>query len=1015
MRVWVSILVSIAILVVASFAISYETSSTVINTQEETIPLLTPQQALSELKLPDGFTATLFASEPQVRQPIAMTFDSRGRMWVAENDTYSDRSTNYDLNQKDRVVIFDDENGDGEADSRKVFWDQGHHLTSVEVGFGGVWVLCAPDLLFIPDRNRDDVPDEEPTVILTGFNNDEVRHNIVNGLKWGPDGWLYGRHGITTTSFVGTPESPEELRIPVNCSIWRFHPQTEAFEVVCRGTTNPWGHDWDENGELFFINTVIGHLWHAIPGAHFERMFGQDFNPHLYRLMPQAADHFHWDTTEKWSDIRSKGQVVMSDSSDSAGGGHAHSGFMIYQGTNWPKEYRGDAFTLNFHGRRINRDSLDRNGAGYTGRHKADFAQSGDQWFRGVEISQGPDSGVYILDWSDIGECHENDGIHRTSGRIFKVTHNETEKLAAGDLRDLNNKQLLGKLLTENAWDHRIARRIFQERFVAGNDLSELRSMLQKIVENETDIRFRLRALWTLLSTGGVSDQILANISSDSNEHLRVWWLRTLQERSLNDSKSLGDQIPDLIESAKNEDSGLVLLYYASLLQRMELSDRLALGEILLQKETFANDPHLPLMVWYGIESAVGESPLEAVSLLKQCQMAEIQSFIARRIANEHKKQPEALVALVDFATSASNETTTQILAGAKDAFEGLRKATPPENWQSVSEQLAARNDNRIAQLVRELSVTFGDGRAVAELRRIVQDKAAAHSVRSNAIRSLVTAKDVESRKLLEDLVSDRDLGAEAIRGLAIVGDERTPHLLVKKYESLRGHVQPVAMETLASRPDFAVVLLKAVDEDLISASDIPSFYLRQMRVFDDPQLQKLLQKHLPEWRHTSQEKEERVNELRGLLTTARLEAANENRGREIFEKTCASCHKFYGRGGNLGPDITGSQRSNLNYLLGNIVDPSAEVAEKYRMSILALSDGRVISGVVLEEADDLIRIQTPNETLTILRDDVEARKNSTLSMMPERQLDQMTNEQIADLFAYLMSTSQVALPKPSN
>lgn len=218
------------------------------------------------MTVPPGFHVSLFASEPLLRQPIGMTTDSRGRLWVAENNTYSDAKINFDLSQHDRILILEDTDHDGRADRQTVFWDQGQKLTSVEIGFGGVWALCPPRLLFIPDRNGDDVPDGKPQVVLDGFDDGVVRHNIANGLRWGPDGWLYGRHGIQATSYVGVPGTLPSQRTPINCCVWRYHPTRRIFEVVCRGTTNPWGMDWNAQGELFFINTVIGHLWHAVPG-----------------------------------------------------------------------------------------------------------------------------------------------------------------------------------------------------------------------------------------------------------------------------------------------------------------------------------------------------------------------------------------------------------------------------------------------------------------------------------------------------------------------------------------------------------------------------------------------------------------------------------------------------------------------------------------------------------------------------------------------------------------------------
>lgn len=349
------------------------------NTQEITTPLLTPQEALAQMKVPVGFRVELFAHEPDVQQPISITTDERGRLWVAECYTYAESKVNFDATQKDRIVVLEDSDGDGRSDKRTVFASGLDKLTSVEVGFGGVWALAAPNLLFFPDKDRDDKPDGPPVVVLDGWDGNAVRHNIVNGLKWGPDGWLYGRHGILATSVVGAPGASESQRTKINCGVWRYHPTRKVFEAVAHGTTNPWGFDFDQHGEMFLINTVIGHLWHVVPNSHWRRMYGTHFNPYLFGIMEQTADHFHWDTKEAWSDIRKLG---VTDSTSAAGGGHAHSGLMIYQGDNWPKQYQGKAFTVNLHGRRLNCDRLERYKAGFTAKHEPDFLSTGDPWFR---------------------------------------------------------------------------------------------------------------------------------------------------------------------------------------------------------------------------------------------------------------------------------------------------------------------------------------------------------------------------------------------------------------------------------------------------------------------------------------------------------------------------------------------------------------------------------------------------------------------------------------------------------
>ncbi len=371
------------------------------------------------------------------------------------------RPSDFDDSQRDRIMILEDADHDGRAERHTVFWDQGPKLTSVELGLGGVWALSPPQLLFIPDRNGDDVPDGEPEVVLDGFNDREVRHNIANGLRWGPDGWLYGRQGILVTSLrrsarraAGRTDADQLLRSGVIIRRGRFS------KSICRGTTNPWGMDWNEFGELFFINTVIGHLWHAVPGAHYRRMYGEDDNPHTYRIdradgRPFPLGHGR----ASWHDIR---QIGVSPTTDQAGGGHAHSGLMIYQGDNWPARYRGTLFTINFHGRRLNNDMLDRQGAGYVGRHAADFMKTSDPWFRGIDLITGADGGVYVADWSDIGECHDNDGIHRTSGRIYKIVYGKPRQPAVPDVAKLSDEDLIAAQFQVNEWLVRQARRLGQ-------------------------------------------------------------------------------------------------------------------------------------------------------------------------------------------------------------------------------------------------------------------------------------------------------------------------------------------------------------------------------------------------------------------------------------------------------------------------------------------------------------------------------------------------------------------------
>ena len=596
------------------------------NTQQITTPLLEPSDALKGVSVPNGFTVKLSAAEPDVRQPIAMAWDSRGRMWVAECYTYAESRVNFNLDLKDRILVFEDTNNDGVFDSRKVFWDQASQLTSIVPGFGGVWAACAPYILFIPDRNGDDVPDSEPEVVLDGFDNESVRHNIVNGLKWGPDGWLYGRHGILASSEVGVPGTPREKRKRINCSIFRFHPITKVFDVICHGTTNSWGHDWDQHGQLFFINSVIGHLWHALPGARYQRMYGNHFDKFLYELIPQTADHYHWDQgNEHWAELKKNGITLPTDV---AGGGHAHCGMMIYGADNWPEEYRGQVFTMNLHGRRINRDILRRQGAGYVGHHAKDLMRTNDLWFRGTDLGYGPDGGVFVLDWSDIGECHENDGIHRASGRIFKITYGKTKPLTK-DLAKVNSLDLANLQTHSNEWYARMARRVLQERAVAGEVLGQVREHLFRLYSDIESVSHRLRAMWALHVTGGLEEEWLIKQSHDESEHIRVWSIKLLTD----DGQVSGRALARFVEMAELDLAGLVQLHLASTLRLLPLDKRWVLASPLVSNKRYADDPVLPLMIWYGINPAVGVDRAKAIQLLAKCKISKVRQFISRRLA----------------------------------------------------------------------------------------------------------------------------------------------------------------------------------------------------------------------------------------------------------------------------------------------------------------------------------------------------------------------------------------------
>src|SRR5690606_36860339 len=206
---------------------------------------------IASMYVPEGFQVDLIAAEPDVRQPIAFTIDERGRIWVAEAFSYPQRQP--EGQGKDRLTIFADEDGDGRFESRKVFIEGLNLVSGFEVGFGGIWVGAAPELLFIPDADRDDVPDSEPRVLLDGWGYQDT-HETLNNFLWGPDGWLYGNQGVFNASKIGKPGTPDDQRVELYAGVWRYHPVRHVFEVFARGGSNQWGLDFDSRGELFMTH-----------------------------------------------------------------------------------------------------------------------------------------------------------------------------------------------------------------------------------------------------------------------------------------------------------------------------------------------------------------------------------------------------------------------------------------------------------------------------------------------------------------------------------------------------------------------------------------------------------------------------------------------------------------------------------------------------------------------------------------------------------------------------------------
>jgi len=562
-----------------------------------------------------GFTVKLAAAEPDVIRPISFTIDARGRLWVVEAHTYPIRAA--EGQGKDRVLIMEDTNGDGTLDKRTVFMEGLNLVTGIELGMGGVWLSAAPNLLFIPVDQKTDKPTGPPQTVLDGWGYEDT-HEMFNNLKWGPDGWLYGTHGVFTQSNVGVPGATDAERTRLNAGVWRYHPTNKKFELFAEGTSNPWGIDFNDYGQSFVTVCVIPHMFEMIQGARYLRQAGNHFNPYTYDDIKEIGDHVHW--------IGDRGPHAGNFRSNSKGGGHAHAGAMIYLGSEkWPAAYRNNIFMNNIHGSRVNMDVLTRKGSGYVASHGEDFLLTNDTWSQWLNFKYDQSGSVFAIDWYDKNQCHSpNPDVHqKTMGRIFKISHS-TDQWKKVDLYKASDKELVECQLKKNEWYVRQARQILQER----GPNKKVHKMLKEILANNPDETRKLRALWALHVTKGLEEKDLLDLLSNESEYVRSWAIQLIAEDK-NPSEAAMKRFAEL---AANDKSALVRLYLTSALQRVDPAKRFEILEALVQHEEDKEDHNLPLMLWYALEPTVPVDMNRALAIAIKAKAPKILSYTKDRL-----------------------------------------------------------------------------------------------------------------------------------------------------------------------------------------------------------------------------------------------------------------------------------------------------------------------------------------------------------------------------------------------
>ena len=958
------------------------------------------EETVAQMYLPDGFRAELVVSEPSLHQPIAFAFDERGRIWVAEAYSYPQKRPQGE--GLDRIIIFEDAEGDGQFESRKVFVDRLNLVSGFEVGFGGVWVGAAPELLFIPDRNQDDIPDGDPEILLNGFGFQDT-HECLNSFLWGPDGWLYGNQGVFNFARIGKPDTPETDRVELRAGVWRYHPVRHEFEVFAHGGSNQWGLDYDERGQIFMTHCRSfwgrGMTTHVIQGGQFWNQANANYAPYIIARPPPDFPEFRNFLLASAQYGHGAGGAGKRGT-DAIYGGHSHVGTMIYQGDNWPDEFRGHLFTHNLGGHQINHQINNRLGSGFETVHAGlDQLFCSDPKYVAVDLQYGPDGAVYSIDWYDRQHCHNpnTEQWDRGNGRLYRLEYAETYKPKKVNLREMTDSELVELHNHKNEWYVRTARRLLNERSLQRSIAPKAVAALKETSLRDADSTRRLRSLWTLHAIGQFTDAVGKVVLKDSDEFVRGWAVQLLCE-----DKKVSDSFEtEFVRLAKTDPSPTVRLYLASAIQRVSDSTAWALIDALSQHGEDRADRNLPLLLWHGIGQRMPDSLDHAFSLARQSQIPALTTFVHWYAAT---LGGDSLNRVIDQLSGVEGEDQRRLLAAVSLAMDRSAGVPMPASWKRVAPKLYASRDQRVQKSAQRLAAVFGDDSMFGRLREALENGNADAESRRHAFSVLSRAQDEDSLPVFLKLLDDSEFRAKTINLLARFNADEISGALLSRFGNFSASERSSALQTLSGRSKFAVALLDAVAEGRLERNEMTAFHIRQLTNLNDPEVIKRVEATWGKIKQTPAEKQTQIAELENVFNEAPLWAYEAREGFKHFQKLCSQCHRVGDEGARIGPELTGAGKNGVRYYLENTIDPNAVIGLNFQMTSIETDDGELVSGLVIDETPNALTIQTTVEQVVLAKSDVALRSKSELSLMPEGLIDTMNEREQLELLKFLTS-----------
>ena len=380
----------------------------------------------------------------------------------------------------------------------------------------------------------------------------------------------------------------------------------------------------------------------------------------------------------------------------------------------------------------------------------------------------------------------------------------------------------------------------------------------------------------------------------------------------------------------------------------------------------------------------------------------------ARCLADDSSDTLGPLVQLL--AESDDAQFQLDILKGMSEALKGRAGIAMPQNWPAAAEKLGRSSSAEVRAMAQSLSSFFGDPATMEKLKKVVKDRSAAADARRKALADLIEAKQKDLAPLLQEFIADADLRGQALRALGGYDDPKTPAAIFAQYGTFSATDKLDALNTLASRDGYALELLKKLEDKSIPAKDVSPATVRQLSELKDAAIDKWIASSWGSVKSTPEDKLAEMARIRDLVNSAKPEQISASRGRSVYMKTCAQCHTLFGEGGKVGPDLTGSGRGDLEYILTNVVDPNAVVGKDYQVWLIRLKDKRLISGIISREDENGVTVLTETETMVLPKPKIERMKQADVSMMPEGLFSGLEKQDLLDLISYLRSPNQVPL-----